>query len=114
AECGDAGWNQGGTYNSVTITPNIGEVVSADDCVDIPDPEISVVKSVRDGQPVQVSGAQFAVSYDIEVTNGGEGPGTYSLTDLPDVASGATIDSVVVTPDPAGVHEILPGESDVY
>src|SRR5690606_36932878 len=72
-------WNGGGTYNAATVDPNIGPDVSDDDCVDLPDPEISITKTALAG-PNTANGTEYTQAYTIEVTHSGEGQGQYSVT----------------------------------
>src|SRR5690606_28096620 len=90
-----------GAYNAATVDPNIGPDVTDDACVDIPDPDIRIVKSAV-GAPLLVSGYDtYTQEYTLTVTNLGDGPGTYSLTDTPlfgdgATPTGATVDGVPV------------------
>ena len=88
-----------GTLNTVTVTPNIGDDSTSEDCGQIPAPGIGIVKTVVGG-PVQIgTGFQYSVDYMITVTNTGASEGTYDLDELPTFAAGVTIDSTVVTSD---------------
>ncbi|MEO1058248.1 MAG: hypothetical protein AAFY28_15160, partial [Actinomycetota bacterium] len=83
-----------GTFNSATITFP-GGTDSADDCANIPDPTVEIVKEVI-SSPALVAGSQYTVTYEIGVFNAGPGQTTYTLTDLPDFDDSVTIDNVAI------------------
>ncbi|HWL45340.1 MAG TPA: hypothetical protein VNQ73_20515 [Ilumatobacter sp.] len=97
-ECdSEVGSGRGG-FNQVSVDVDGAQVPPADDCVDLPDPAITITKDVRTlpAQPVHVSGATFRVTYDVVVTNHGDGPGTYTATDTPAFGPGLTITDIAV------------------
>jgi LPXTG-motif cell wall-anchored protein len=85
-----------GTFNTVTVTPNIGAPTSDDACVPIPDPNVTVTKNVTSGPTYNSTNDNYTISYDITATNNGNGPGTYDLADTPTFANGTTITNVTV------------------
>lgn len=106
------------TYNSVSLTYNGVEGEPADDCVDLPDPELTITKVVSDGQPVYVDDNVYTAEYTITVDNIGDGPGAYDLVDTPDFGTGATVTNVTVTGNGVSIDQdgdaavtIITGES---
>lgn len=106
------------TYNSVSLTYNGVEGDPADDCVDLPDPEITITKVVSAGQPVHVGDNVYTAEYTITVDNVGDGPGAYDLVDTPDFGTGATVTNVTVTGNGVSIDQdgdaavtIITGES---
>ena len=87
-------------------------------CVNLPDPDITIDKAVSDGQPVLVSDNVYTVEYTVTVDNIGDGTGAYDLVDTPDFGTGATITNVSVTGNGVGIDQangdpvtIITGES---
>ena len=60
-------------------------------CIDIPLPDISVTKVAKSDMATLVSGNTYEAQYTVTVTNNGDGPGSYSLDDLPDFGTGANV-----------------------
>ena len=85
------------SYNSVSLTYNSVTGTPANDCVDLPDPNITVLKSATTDSATLVSGNTYRVIYTVTVDNIGAGPGAYTLVDTPDFGTGATITNVGVT-----------------
>jgi hypothetical protein len=85
------------THNSVSLSFNGVDGGQDDDCVELPDPDITIDKRVSAGQPVHVSGNAYTVEYTVTVDNVGDGPGAYDLVDTPDFGAGATVTNVTVT-----------------
>ncbi len=85
-----------GTYNTATVTPNIGPASTDDDCAPVPGPEVSVDKIVSSGPFDNLDGT-FTIVYSIDVTNAASaGAGTYDLSDTATFSPGVTIESQAV------------------
>lgn len=103
-----------GAYNGATVT--VGQTIDpASACLDLPAPAISVTKVRETTFASPLSGTTFQANYTITVTNTGEGPGRYTLTDTPDLGAGATLLSPpTITPAPVANTVIAPGATDIY
>ena len=114
-ECVD-GQGGNGAYNSATVTFEQPPTTNSDDaCVDLPTPDISVEKVADGALATQVAGFQYQAVYTVTVTNDGEGPGSYTIADLPAFPDGATVDDVTLSPEPDPVSNVLEaGGEDVY
>ncbi len=90
-----------GTFNTATVTPNIGDPSNDDDCRPIPNPNISVTKAATSGPTYDAATDTYSVAYDVVVSNtvvgdAGGGPGTYDLVDTPTFGAGTAITKVTV------------------
>ena len=87
-----------GAYNVVSIAYNDGGTDIDTGCVNVPLPELKVTKSAVGADAVSVAGStnRYEATYTVLVENLGDGPASYSLADLPDLAEGADAASNVV------------------
>jgi uncharacterized repeat protein (TIGR01451 family) len=100
-ECGADPASGDGTFNSVTVTPSIGDPSTDPACGDLPDPDVSIDKSVSSDATLNPDGT-YNVSYEVKVSNAaGAGTGSYDLTDDPAFSQGITVveKSVTVVPN---------------
>ena len=86
-----------GALNTATVTPNIGDATSDEDCVEIPDPEITTEKTVASGPTFDSNTGEYTITYDVVTTNDGEGPGTFTMVDDPEFGDGVDIVTVGAT-----------------
>ncbi len=70
----------GGFLNVATVTAG-NDTDTADDCVPVPTPELSVAKLVVPASPESNGDGTYTIRYTITVTNALEGPGRYTLND---------------------------------
>jgi uncharacterized repeat protein (TIGR01451 family) len=70
----------GGFLNVATVTSG-ADTASADDCVAVPLPGLSVTKLVDPTSPKANADGTYEIRYAINVVNNQEGPGRYTLTD---------------------------------
>src|SRR5690606_10078161 len=115
-----------GAHNSATIDPNIGDDVTDDACVDIPDPALSITKDVVAGSLVfDADSGTWSLQYTVTVTNSGQAAGTYDLTDSPQFAPGVVIEGIAISGDAtiadytSGLlivddRELAAGDSHIY
>jgi uncharacterized repeat protein (TIGR01451 family) len=81
--------------------------------VSLPLPQITVEKEADMAVAEHVAGNTYKAEYTVTVTNIGDGPGQYDLSDLPAFGTGANVSSVVIDPaivddvniDPHDAHE---------
>ncbi len=103
-----AGEGGTGTFNTVTVTPNIGDPQSDNACAPIPDPNITVTKDVTSGPTYDSPSDSYSISYGVVVSNAGEGPGTYDLVENPTFGAGTTITSISLDGAPVGPPVVNP------
>jgi uncharacterized repeat protein (TIGR01451 family) len=114
-ECAEVPTAGQGAYNGVTVHFNDGGSDHSAACIDIPTPDISVEKVATTDVATKVSGNTYKAVYTVTVTNNGDGPGSYTLNDLPDFGTGANIVGVpVFEPAISGAVGLNAGDSDVY
>jgi uncharacterized repeat protein (TIGR01451 family)/LPXTG-motif cell wall-anchored protein len=89
--------NGTGTLNTATVTPSIGSTPPSSDCAVIPDPLITVEKTVASGPTLDETTGEYTITYDVDVTNDGDGPGTFTLTDTPAFGANTSLVSVSAT-----------------
>jgi uncharacterized repeat protein (TIGR01451 family) len=86
-----------GAYNAAELTYQ-GGTVEDDDCVDIPEPDVSIIKSLDAANPLtRNADGTWAIGYLLTVSNAADaGPAEYDLTDTFDFPNGVTVDDVEV------------------
>ena len=113
-ECGDEPTAGQGAYNSVTVHFNDDGEDDASACIDIPLPDIEVTKVAVGDVATLVSGNEYKAVYTVTVHNAGDGPGEYTLVDLPEFGTGANVTDVSFDPVPVVPAAINAGDTDVY
>jgi uncharacterized repeat protein (TIGR01451 family) len=90
-----------GTLNTTSVTSRSG-VSNDSDCGVIPDPNLAIAKTVVAG-PTRAADGTWTIAYYLAVTNTGEGPGHYVLSDAPHFGAGVTVTSATVAAVTAGL-----------
>ncbi|HAP77648.1 MAG TPA: hypothetical protein DCR14_16405 [Acidimicrobiaceae bacterium] len=91
-----------GTFNEAVVISQ-GQSDDGSDCGEIPDPQISIEKTVV-SEPVRNANGTFTIGYEIEVTNAaGAGNGEYDLVDTFAFGEGITVVGQQLTDSPVGV-----------
>ncbi|MEO1056176.1 MAG: DUF11 domain-containing protein [Actinomycetota bacterium] len=85
-----------GSFNEATVTPSIGDPSSDDACAPIPDSDISVDKTKVEGYEYDAPTGEYTATYNVVVSNTGDGPGTFDLVEEPTFGGGTTITKVEV------------------
>lgn|GEM_PF-2765195 len=85
-----------GLLNTAMLSTPFGDPVEAEACEPIPNPDLSIDKTVAAG-PTSLGGDQFRIVYDIVVTNAGDAIGEYDLSDELTFGGGVTIDAATIT-----------------
>ena len=98
-ECGAEPTAGQGAYNGVTVSFNDGGSDHDADCIDIPVPDIQVTKLATTNVATFVSGNDYKAVYTVTVENSGDGPGVYTLDDLPEFGTGANVTDVAFDPE---------------
>ena len=90
-----------GTLNTAMVTSRSGDF-EAGDCAVIPEANLEIVKTVFAG-PVRAADGTWTIFYNLAVTNTGDGPGHYVLSDAPQFGDGVTVTSATVAAVTAGL-----------
>ncbi|MEO6571037.1 MAG: hypothetical protein ABIO83_05770, partial [Ilumatobacteraceae bacterium] len=101
-------------YNAVSIDVGSAMDPSSDACVDIPLPDISVTKVRTSDTASLVDGNVYEAGYTVTVRNDGDGPGVYSLDDVPVIPGTDAVISTTIDPLPLDGTSIEAGGVDVY
>jgi uncharacterized repeat protein (TIGR01451 family)/LPXTG-motif cell wall-anchored protein len=101
-----------GTLNTATAITGGISLPPSSACAEIPGPAITVTKTATADSATFLGDEVYSVSYDVVVTNTGDGPGAYTLNDQPDFADG--VDVLLIAGLPAGSIGIEAGGVDNY
>ncbi|MCP4047162.1 MAG: hypothetical protein GY732_14385, partial [Gammaproteobacteria bacterium] len=84
-----------GFYNSVNTTANETDTTDNDACVDLPDPDLDLSKTITN---VELTGVYtYRLTYLVRMDNEGDGPGgPYDIDDVTGFGAGVTLDGTPV------------------